>query len=92
MSLSEAYPPTSQHAPSFSSGNEDASARVGLLQDEEGTSSADDRPRAAPKRVESPDEDSEDEDEDERTGGGGMTPLDETLELIGMGRYQKTLL
>jgi hypothetical protein len=88
MSLSEAYPPRSQHAPSFSNHNEDASAQVGLLQDEEATSSADERLGAAPKRVDSPDED----DDEERTGAGGMTPLDETLELIGMGRYQKTLL
>lgn len=91
MSLSSAYPPPrSQHAPSFSDDHEDASARVGLLQDEEGTSSADERLGAVPKRVESPDE--EDDNDDQRTGDGGMTPLDETLELIGMGRYQKTLL
>lgn len=88
MSLFDAYPPPrSQHAPSFSSDHEDAGARVGLLQDEEGTNSADERLGTAPKRVESPDE-----EEEERTGDGGMTPLDETLELIGMGRYQKTLL
>lgn len=81
------YPPRAQHAPSSSRDDDDVGASVGLLQDENATSSADERIQHGLKRVESPEE-----EEEEAFGQGGMTPLDETLEVIGMGRYQKTLL
>lgn len=86
----EVYPPSrSQHAPSERDDEDDT---VGLLQDDEGQSSADER--IPLKRVDSPDEDDEEADEDEldELAQGVLSPLDTTLELIGMGRYQKTLL
>jgi hypothetical protein len=62
------------------SSQEDVSSR--LLQDEELGFPDDEQPEPW---VESPHEEGSDRSE-------ALTPLDETLERIGMGRYQKTLL
>ena len=84
----EVYPLRVQHAPAEQDDEDDT---VGLLQSEEEVSSSDERLHL--KRVDSPDEEVAGVDEHgEELYDGALSPLDTTLELIGMGRYQKTLL
>lgn len=87
-SAADVYPPPAQLASVEPERDEE---RAGLLQDEEGLSSADERLQL--KRVDSPSGSSEEAEEDQvELDEAALSPLDATLELIGMGRYQKTLL